>query len=480
MALGATGQEALMAISSTGIGSGLDVTSIISQLSALEKQPLKALQTKATNLQTQLSVMGQIQSQVSALATAAGSLGSVLTWKGSTATTSNADALTVSAATGTAAASFSVEVSQLAKAQSLSLPAVPALPASIDQVGYGTLSIKVGSADAIAVTIADGEGTLTQIAAKINATTGVGVTATVLRDSSGKDNLLIRSNTTGTDSAFTIGVTEGTGGTLSVPSNLSRLSYTAGNFAMSATQPAQNVVGTLNGVAITSQKNTLADIVPGVTLNFLKTTTAPVEIVVAKDTAAINKSLQDFMAAYNALNATLNDATKYDAGTKTAGAFQGDSVATGLQRALRSLMGSTSATGSTFSRLADVGITAQLGGDLSIDNTKLTAAMVDVPNLQKLFTAFNGSDATNGFGLRVKDFSNGLLAATGAVSNKNDAIKKALDRNAADQTKVNTRATLMEERLKKQYSALDTKMASLTALNSYVAQQVTTWNKSTN
>jgi len=144
------------------------------------------------------------------------------------------------------------------------------------------------------------------------------------------------------------------------------------------------------------------------------------------------------------------------------------------------LMGSTSATGSTFSRLADVGITAQLGGDLSIDNTKLTAAMADVPNLQKLFTAFNGSDATNGFGLRVKDFSNGLLAATGAVSNKNDAIKKALDRNAADQTKVNTRATLMEERLKKQYSALDTKMASLTALNSYVAQQVTTWNKSTN
>jgi flagellar hook-associated protein 2 len=72
-----------------------------------------------------------------------------------------------------------------------------------------------------------------------------------------------------------------------------------------------------------------------------------------------------------------------------------------------------------------------------------------------------------------------LLAAAGTVSNKNDAIKKAIDRNAADQTKVNNRATLVEERLRKQYSALDTKMASLTALNSYIAQQVTTWNKST-
>ena len=140
---------------------------------------------------------------------------------------------------------------------------------------------------------------------------------------------------------------------------------------------------------------------------------------------------------------------------------------------------STNTTGSTYSRLADVGISAQLGGALTIDSTRLTAAMLDVDNLQKLFTNFGGSDATNGFGLRVKDFANGLLAAAGTVSNKNDAIKKAIDRNAADQTKVNNRATLVEERLRKQYSALDTKMASLTALNSYIAQQVTTWNKST-
>ena len=468
-----------MAISSTGIGSGLDVTSIISQLSALEKQPLKALQSKATNLQTQLSVMGQIQSQVSALSSAASKLGSVLTWKGATATSSNTAALTVSAGTGTAAAAFSVEVSKLAKAQSLALPAVPALPTATEQLGYGTLSIKVGSKAAIDVSIADGEGTLTQIAAKINGTAGVGVTATVLRDGSGKDNLLIRANDSGTDAAFTIGVVEGTGGTLSVPSNLSRLSYPAGSTPMAATQAAQNVEATLNGVAITSQKNTLADVVPGVTLNFLQTTTSPVEVTIAKDTAAINKSIQDFVDAYNALNSTLTDATKYDAGTKKAGVLQGDSVATGLQSALRRLVGSVSTTGSTFTRLADVGVTAQLGGDLGINSAKLSASMVDVDNLQRLFTNFGGSDSTNGFGLRVKDFSNGLLAAAGTVSNKNDAIKKALDRNTADQTKVNTRATLVEERLRKQYSALDTKMAGLTALNSYVAQQVTTWNKST-
>lgn len=470
-----------MAISSTGLGSGLDVTSIISQLSTLEKQPLKALQTKATNLQTQLSTVGQIQSQVSALSAAAAKLGSVLGWKGTTATSSNTSAVTVSSSTGASAATYSVAVTQLAKAQSLALPTTVgslALPAATDQVGYGKLSIKIGTKDPVEVTIADGEGTLAQIAAKINATTGVGVTASVLTDGSGKVNLLLRAKDTGQDGAFTIAVQEGTGGTLSEPSNLSRLSYTTGSFSMAQNQAPQNAEATINGVAVSSSKNTLTDVVGGLTLNLAQVTTSAVEVTVAKDTGTITKNLQDFIAAYNALNTTLSDATAYDAATKTAGPLQGDSVSNGLQRALRSLMGSTSSTGSTFSRLADMGITAQLGGALTLDSTKLTTALGDVDNLQKLFTNFGGTDETNGFGLRIKDFANGLLTAAGTVTNKASAVQKAIDRNTADQTKVNTRATLLEERLKKQYSALDTKMASLTALNTYIAQQVTTWNKS--
>ena len=58
-------------ISSAGIGSGLQVESIVTQLVALEKQPLKALETKATLVQGQISAMGTIQSGFSALADAA-------------------------------------------------------------------------------------------------------------------------------------------------------------------------------------------------------------------------------------------------------------------------------------------------------------------------------------------------------------------------------------------------------------------------
>lgn len=472
-----------MAISSTGIGSGLDVSSIISQLTAIEKQPLKALQTKATKLQTQLSTISQVQSQVAVLASAATKLSSVLDWKGITASSSNSSAVTVSATTAATPSSFNVEVTALAKAQSVAMPTTvgsPALPASTDQLGYGKLTIQVGSKTPIDVTIADGKGTLTDIAKAINATSGVGVTATVMNDGTGKQNLLIRSNSTGTDGAFSITATEGTGGTISVPSNLSRLSFVTGNYAMTSTQSAQNAGVTVNGVAVSSQTNSFANVVPGVSLTAAQLTTQPAVVTVARDTATINKNVQDFITAYNALNASLADATKYDATTGAAGVLQGDSVATGLGSALRRLMGTSVNSGSTYTRASELGITAALGGALSLDAAKLNNAMAaDQENTQKFFTAFNGSDAKNGFGVRVKDFVNGLLSASGSVTNKANAIQKALDTNSAAQTTVNAKASLFEERLKKQYSMLDKKMASLTALNSYVAQQVTTWNKQT-
>lgn len=463
-----------MAISSTGLGSGLDVSSIISQLSALEKQPLKALQSKATNLQTQLSAVGTIQSQISSVVSAATKLGSVLNWKGTTATSSNTAALGVTAATGAAAATYSVEVQKLAKAQSVSLPTGPTatpLPTATEQIGAGTLSIQVGTKAAVDITINSGEGTLAQIANKINSTSGLGVSASVLTDGSGKVNLILRATDTGTAGAFNVTVTEGAG----VGSNLSRLAIAN----MTQNQAAQNAEATINGVAVTSPKNTLTEVLGGLTLNLNQVTTAPVEVVVAKDTGSIKKNIEEFITAYNTLNATLSDATAYDASSKTAGPLQGDSVTNGLQRAFRGLLSSVNNTGSTFSRLADVGITAQLGGALSLNSTKLTAAFSDVENVQKLFTNFGGTDSTNGFGVRIKDFANGLLSASGAVTNKTNAVKKAIDNNATEQTKISNRATLVEERLKKQYTALDTKMASLTALNAYVAQQVTTWNKST-
>jgi flagellar hook-associated protein 2 len=191
------------------------------------------------------------------------------------------------------------------------------------------------------------------------------------------------------------------------------------------------------------------------------------------------KNVQKFVDAYNKLSADLADLTKYDASTKTASLFQGDSSVLGLQSILRSMVGSISSGSSAYKRLSDVGLALQRDGSLMLDTSKLSAAANNGTELLKMFTTDNKNALSNGFALKFRDLSHGVMATGGSVVNKATALQSSLARNANEQTKVNDRAASFEARLRKQYSALDARMASLTALNAYVAQQVTTWNKST-
>lgn len=486
-----------MAISSTGIGSGLDVTSIISQLTALEKVPLTKLQDQATTIQSKITTVGQIKSQVSALSDAAFKLSLDSSWNGTTVTSSNASAVSGTITGVAAATSFSVSVSQLAKAQSTASTAVPAATA----MGTGTLTIDLGKWDygtalvpisppvfgtpssSVTITVGVGSNTLTAIAAKIN-DANAGVTATVLTDASG-DRLLLRSKATGEASGFRITASDGDGNNTD-DLGLSRLAFdlnpspAAPSFGMAVNtyQKSQNALATVNGVAVSSAVNSLAGAVPGLTMQFNAVTTSPVEIQLVVDQAAVNKNIQDLVSAYNTLNTTLSDATKYDSVSKTAGVLQGDATAVGLKNALFSLI-SSSSTGSTFSRLADIGVEVQLGGALAVNNTKLTTALTSLDNVKNLFKADSGVASTKGFALKIKDFSRGLLSIDGLVTTKTASLDAAVTRNTKEQDKVNARVVLVGARLKKQYSTLDAQMASLTALNTYVTQQVAQWNKKT-
>ena len=106
-----------MAISSPGVGSGLDVNSIVTQLVAIERQPLQTLQTKAATLQSQLSLYGTIKSQASALQDAATVLATAANWTVQSATSSNMAAVTVSADSTASSTEFGLEVTRLATVQ---------------------------------------------------------------------------------------------------------------------------------------------------------------------------------------------------------------------------------------------------------------------------------------------------------------------------------------------------------------------------
>lgn len=465
-------------ISSAGIGSGINVESVVSQLVSLEKKPLESLQSLASSMQTKLSIYGTIKSQISALGDAAAKLGTDSGWSAVTGTSSNAAAVAVTTGTGAAPGNFTVSVQQLAKAQATASAAVTTGAA----VGGGTLSIDLGqwsggsftaSGTATQVTI-DAADTLSQVAAKINDAKS-GVTATVLKDASG-ERLLLRSSATGEAQGFRVQATDNDGNNTDA-SGLSRLAYDSGlTNGATLTQAGQNANATINGVAISSASNDLKDSLAGVQLKLQQVTTSAVEITIAQDTESLRKNLQAFVDAYNAINSTLSNATKYDETSKTAGLLQGDSTAVGLLNSLRGVMRSALDSG-TYQRLNDIGLEMKTGGALSVDNTRLNDAMANPDALKALFTTNTGDNTTSGLGLRIKAFTDGLLDTAGTVTNKQAALKKMIDRNGDEQDRVSDRISRTETRLRNMYTALDTRMAQLNSLSAYVSQQVATWNK---
>lgn len=478
-------------ISSIGIGSGLDVNSIVSQLVALEKQPLKTLAVKATLVQEQISAFAQIQSQFAALTDVATRLSDPSAWVARSASSSNPGAATITVTAAANATSFSLDVDALAKTQLVSsagvapgtLPGAGTLTLQLGAWSAGGVSFTPGASASVDVTVTATD-TLATIASKINAANS-GVVATVFNDGS-NERLLLQSKDTGTAAGFRLQSADpALAGLVFDPENSPGAGMASAGIPVQFGQDAQ---ARINGLAVTSASNTLTDNLPGVTIKLLATTTqdfglpgevkAPLTLSISEDVTGAVKNVTDFVDAYNALNKTLSDLTKFDAATQKGALFQGDSSVVGLQNVLRNMLGSSSA-GGVYQHLSDVGVERQLNGSLSINTPKMSIAANNGVNLQLLFTSDNDNPLSNGFALKLGALGRGVLGSGGSVVNKATALQSALERNTREQTRVNDRATLFEERLRRQYSVLDAQMAQLTALNNFVTQQVTLWNKST-
>ena len=411
----------------------------------------------------------------------------------------NADLLPFSSARSAALSAQALATSAAALAQTVFDNASAAVTAAQAQVTAATNGVTsatpaftaaaVGEDIGVTATAAD---TLSTLAIKINAA-NAGVVATVFSDGANQ-RLILTSKDTGTAAGFRVQVSDTGDGANTDNAGLSRFgfdpetaSFGYANSGVSGVY-GQDAQVRINGAIATSKTNTFTDNVPGVTISVLSATTtnlgspsearSSVAMTVSEDVTPAVKSVNDFVTAYNTLVSNLTDLTKYDAVTKTPSAFQGDSAVVGLLNILRNMVSSIS-EGSVYKRLSDVGIQVQRNGTLSINTTKLSVAANNGNELRDLFITDNKNAQTNGFALKLAAFGKGVLATGGSVSNKAKALDKDLQVNSVEQQRINDRAAVTEARLRKQYSALDAKMASLSALNAYVSQQVTTWNKST-
>ena len=474
-------------LSSLGVGSGLDAENIVTSLVALERKPAEAIKTENTKLETKVSTWGKIQSAFSSLQDAASALNSDDFWTASKATSSDASVVGVTTSASSAPGSYSVTVQSLASAQYLASSAYADKTAV---VGQGTLSIQLGTyassgeppvvtfnakaaASQFDITIGPDDNTLEKIRDKINSA-GAGITASLVNDATG--SRLVLRGATGIDNAFKISVTEDP-----TAPGLAALAYdasTGGTTQMSRTQSASNAQATINGLSVSSASNTMSDVVDGLTLQLGKVSATPTNIEVNRDTDAIRKGIDTFVSAYNNVVSTIRVQTKYDEASKTAGPLQGDATARGLLSQIRNLIGSSSGASSVFGRLSDVGMDINVDGTLSVKSSKMSEAMGNLGELKKFFANSDAANVgNNGLSQRMKSLTSQLLGSDSTINSRTEGIKSLIERNKDKIERIDVRAALAESRLRAQYTLLDSNMAKLNGLSSYVTAQLAALNK---
>ena len=473
-------------ISSPGIGSGLDINSIITQLVAVERVPLTKLESQAKALETKLSTYGKVKSAIASLRDAASALTRSETWNKTTGTSSDPSAVSVTTGATTKAGNYAIQVNQLAAAQSNATGLIPATPTAQFE---GTLSIELGTwtadqsgftpktgATAVSIAVGPPAESLAQLRDKINAS-GAGVIASVLTDASGS-RLVLRSSSPGASNGFRVSVADGDGNS-GDGLGLSALAFdpSAGILTMAQALAAANASATLNNLAVVSESNTLTDVLDGMTLTLNRVTAGPVLLSAAQDTPALRSAVDAFVTAYNDLNKLMADQTKLDTANKSGNTLHGDSAAVAIRSQMRQLLGVTSAASTTFTRLSEVGFDVQRDGSIRLNETKIASALANPTEARKLFGNVDTLvPANNGIATQIRSMADRLLGSDGTIITRSEGLRKRIDLNQDRQDALEGRIAQVEKRLRAQYTALDRQMAQLNSLSGYITQQLTVFN----
>jgi flagellar hook-associated protein 2 len=379
-------------VAAAGIGSGLDIDGLVTSLVAAERVPQenRLLQREAT-LTSELSAFGRLQGALAGLQSSVSTLTQQSTFNQRSASSSNAAAISVSATADATAGSYNVTVDQLAQAQSLASGSFTSLT---DSVGEGTLTFRFGTTDYTAdpatyngftvngdrasasITIDSSNNTLQGLRDAIN-NADVGAVAAIVNDGSGY-RLLLSSDQTGADNSIEIQVDDSGDANNTDDAGLSRLAFNASAANLQQTVAAQDAAFSINGLSLSSDRNSVANVIDGVSLTLRDTTDSAATVSISENTGAVRSAIEGFVTAYNGFVTTANNLTAFNAETGAAGALQGDFTARSVINQVRSAL-SASADGfdGPFSTLAELGITTQSDGTLSINDSTLNAALND-------------------------------------------------------------------------------------------------------
>lgn len=435
-------------ISAPGVGSGLDVNSIVTQLMEIERQPLNRLESDKRGLEAQLSAFGRLKSALTTFQDALDDLKSLDAFEVYKAESSDETAFTATANSSAATGFNDIQVVRLAEAHKMGSVSIPDTGTTALGSGGDQMTITVnGSSFSV-----DGGGmTLSQLRDAINdAPDNVGVSATIISENSGSHRLVLTSTETGNENAMSLSFTGSLGADLgltdiNVPTDLD----------------AELLVDGL--YTITRSSNTIDDAIAGITLNLLGETAGNVQLNVSRDTDSVTESVQAFVDAFNELKTT------FDSLAGEGDDLEADSTLRSIENQVQGIFNTVpSGLTTSFSYLSEVGVSFQRDGTLSLDSDDLESAInADFAGMAELF-----AHDDQGYLFRLDGLIDRFVQAEGLIDVRQDGLNSRIDVTEQRIADMEYRLEIREQRLRNQFTLLDTLMGELQSTSAFLSQQL--------
>lgn len=444
-------------ITAAGIGSGIDVESIITQLMEIERAPVRALDAKRERLDVELSAFGSVKSAMNELATTARTIGDATTFGPFVASTTDETVFTATASGAAAAESHDVEVLALASAHRVGSAAYESDAA---EVRTGTWSFAVGD-DAFDVEIDGSARTLRDLRDAINdAPDNEGIVASLLNVDGGT-RLTLTARESGADNTISVtrpgGNGNGNGNGGGPLGGIGGNGGAGGDFTeITAASDARLVV---DGFEVTRASNTIGDVIEGVTLELAGTGTAALDT--RRDTESLRESLDTFVTQYNALRDQLSSLSQGD--------LQGDRLPRDAELRLRSAFSLPVTYGDDRNVLPiELGFTFDRYGMLSLDEARFVEAQTT--NLERFVDAFTRPEA--GFAAKVESVLDAFTRSDGLIGDRENGIDRrrtVIDRQI---DRYDYRLGQTEARYRRQFTAMDQMVSQLQSTSAFLADRL--------
>jgi len=479
-----------MSITFSGLATGLDTDSIITEIMALERAPIDRLEEKKTEEADRLEAFAQFKNKLDALKTAVGDM-SLTSQVRSSMVSLSSDAVISAETTSAANGSYNISVAQLSQVQKTISDGFNSKSGAI--LGTGTITVNGTS-----ISVDSDNNSLSEVMTAINAQSSTtGVTASIINDGSSADayHLVF----TGADASTTF----------TIETDLTDSSGTAVELNPTDVQQAQQAVAFIDGIKVVSDTNTITDAISGVTINLngssetsyagtaedgvdswdwtdppvYKTTSMTVEA----DTSALKEKITSFVTAYNGVmewiasgyedlfGTTTTTTTEDGTGEELLGSvLRGDATINTVKRQLQSVLTDIVDNSGGFTILSEIGISTNVDGTLTQNNTKLDSALSE--NYDDMVALLSGDDQANGV---MKNFISLLLdltsSADGVYANQKSAYDTAIDKLDSQIDLLEARMDKRETTLRNQFTAMEQLVSTLNAQGDYLTQQLAVW-----